>query len=983
MSKRKKRETKSPPPAVQKTVPRATYSLWSAEPAALRVLWAELRAEKRWLICITIAAAVLRFWNLTQAALWMDEIIILQEAYTGKFKTVSYAAHSAHLGPQGWFLHIFGQNELGVRFWPALLGTLAIPAIFAWMLWTAGKVAGRITAILACVNCFLIYYAQDGNYYGGMTFYTAIMLCGFAIFFRGAPYAGILMTVIAGFLNYKNHPIAIVPFVVTLGMMGLASLTSSKLRNEIYSKRMDNWKGRPAIPLLCMAVVVGGFFVAGAWASVTKSFFLLAEPGEGTLKNVEFGWRLFGEHLADFLVNFYRPVEDIMMENKVERMTGGALGIVAGCGIWLAVALGIIEKKPRQLCLALLVVGAIGASYYVLFSIQLKRNFYVRYFTYLVPMLLAMIAYALCIFQEKVAALTGLRRVGYYCCACLAIGNMSFTGRYLIADKRNEKTAIPILREKYQPGDKFILMTAQDRIAANYYFEKAGLPTESPTYTILQPPDNPMTFAGPLKYVINGIQNTYFVSEWRFTRMKLVWRFFQKYAEHVSGGVSKLGYENDVSICYIRGDEIIVYPGLAAIFKEGMSGRFIIPDTFYGWKVYGRSPLNPGGELIKEIDSQDSLSAAGVTNMEAQKWIPQLRAGVPYYEFDCANWPENQTLSGTFGDIRNERDGSYDFLMYQPEGPSRFLQVNLQTRDESDPVLSKNEADKNPIPPGMLLGIAVDGIHRGFWKVPSEKTPSDFAVAPRISLTPGNHRVTISGLQPREQYTPYFPWVFNSAMWLRSFAGSTERSLEEKGDLVISPGWPSLLQTGNPGEAPSREWTISEGYETIVDPNLKCVAGDSPIRISFPPKSQETYTLLTPVMPVTPGTLAVYTMYLKLEGLDDNEVTPIHLFISKDGEQIPNILHANGSNLRGTTLGVKGWVRRQITVPVPENAKFMMGGVRVYPVPNGNTTGGKLWIGSVFSPGAGDLKLKDPILPDNYFGVSESTPLPADDAATQ
>ncbi|MCC7390800.1 hypothetical protein IT571_00390, partial [Candidatus Sumerlaeota bacterium] len=114
MSRTKRNTRKAARSATAAANHRDHYSLWDAESSSLRQLFAELKADKLWLLGLLVAAAIPRFWNLTQAALWMDEIIILQEAFTGKFKTVSYAAHAAHLIPQGWFLHLFGQNELGV-----------------------------------------------------------------------------------------------------------------------------------------------------------------------------------------------------------------------------------------------------------------------------------------------------------------------------------------------------------------------------------------------------------------------------------------------------------------------------------------------------------------------------------------------------------------------------------------------------------------------------------------------------------------------------------------------------------------------------------------------------------------------------------------------------------------------------------------------------------------------------------------------------
>ncbi|HNM45419.1 MAG TPA: hypothetical protein PKH51_00215 [Candidatus Sumerlaeota bacterium] len=915
----------------------------------------------------------------------MDEIIILQEAFTGKFKTVSYAAHAAHLVPQGWFLHLFGQNELGVRFWPALLGTLAVPAIFAWMTWTAGKFAGRITAILACLNCFLIYYSQDGNYYGGMTFYTAIMLCGFAMFFRGAPYAGLFVTIVFGIINYKNHPIAALPFAAMIAVMGIASIADPRLRKMIYSAQMDEWKGRPAIPILCVGGIVGFFFVAGAWDNLKKSIMLLAEPGEGTLKNVEAGWTLFFNHIDAFGVNFYRqePFHDLFntaIAQSHENAIAFVILVIAIVGAFLFTWSHLRASKGFP-WIILLIILTFAGSYYLLFSIQLKRNFYIRYFTYLVPLYLACLALFLEFLGRMLTNRIGRMGGVGIATAIIALPSGYFSFRYLLADKRNEKEGIKILKKEAKPDDKFILLTRQDRIAANYYFQKEGLPTQSPIYTILQQPDSPGAMTNSFPYVINGMRDTWIVSGWRFPGEYGLYAFVNGALEKRFSGTSKLGEDADLWLRFVRGDERIIYENASVIFANNPKGRVLVTDITIGCEWSVRTPEFPEGvnfshPLIIDLPVKPSPPPPSSTIM---KWIPKLKDDVLAAPI---NWPEHSSVSGRSTNITTQRDGSFDYLIYQPENQKRHLAVSLHPRDENDPILAKNDKVAPPIPSGMLLGVAVDGIHKGFYRIPSGKPDNEIIINPDLELSPGNHRITITGTQPRAYYSPYFSWGLEMVRWISSNA-TPDSSLEEKGEIILSPGWPALLNVGTPGERPSREWTFNGDYETIVDPELKCVAGDSPIRVSFPPRTTGIYTLLTPVMPVEPGTLAVYTMYLKLEGLDDHEVTPLHLFISKDGKQIPNVLHANGANLRGTTLGAKGWVRRQITVPVPRDAKFMMGGVRVYPVPNGNTTGGKLWIGSVFSPGAGDLKLKDPILPDNYFGVSESTPLPVADGTTR
>jgi hypothetical protein len=983
----------------------APFTFWRHEGTVLRALWNEAWDCRRWIIALFIVGAVLRFTNLTQPSLWMDEIVILEEAYSGKYKTVSYRAHAAHLAPVGFFLRTFGQNEFGLRFWGATLATLAVPLLFVWALWMVGRRPALHAAWLACVSCYLVYYAQDGNYYGGMTFYTALMLLGYGLLFRGAPHAGLALTVIAGYVGYRNHPIGAIPAGVMVGGMLLGTVLFAETRRLVYTPRVSEWAGRPVVAILGLLFLVFLPYGKGLLGSVAEQFTRMIEPGEGTLKNVKFGADLFIEHLTSFGVNFYR-------NGALDRW----LAIVPGLlFLWGLVMLCVDYRREKRLSLLALAGLAIVlplVSYFVLFSIQLSRNFYVRYFTYLVPVFLGVVGYGIARLQDllmskdPVAVLQSqpavIRALAMIPVICLLI----YTGRYLLDNKRNYKDGIEFLESQYREGDRFILLTRQDRIEANYYFKKAGLPTQSPVYTVLSPPGHANLMGAAFPHVMNGVgvegegiagPRFWIVSAWRFVEAPSLYEYVWKYAEYSKIGRSRMGDENDL---WIRGRsprKNLVYPSTSARFvypatqppgAPGGAGngsgttRVVVEVGYTGtgrWRTSssvefsGASPT-----VLLESEGYQSRSATYKT----PKGVPFVFKAIPilpdalHYTFEQAiNWPEHQNLflrdlNGT-AYLRNERDGAYDYLVYQSEAETRHLVIQVVRRDEQDLLLQKNE---KAIPPGMLVGVAVDGVHRGFWRVESG-APEVVKIPVELNLSPGNHRITVSGLQPRAVYTPYFPWGFVGIDWVKGPATEPKPSLEEQEAIRLAPGWDHVLEAGTPGERIRRDWTVQGPYETIVDSEWKCVAGDNAIRVTFPAKAKDVYTLLTPAMPVKPGMLATYSFHMKLEGLDDNEITPVHLFIGKDGKPIPGVMHANGPNHRGTTLGKKGWIRRQITVPVPDGAIYMLGGVRAYPVPDGNTTGGTLWLGSFFSPGAGALKLSDPILPDNYFGVSESTPV--------
>ncbi|MDD4483202.1 MAG: glycosyltransferase family 39 protein [Methanoregula sp.] len=130
------------------------------------------------LIVLTIAGLFLRFYNLGYNSLWLDE------AATYNFSVNSFAdiwgiTAGGEFNPPlfHWAEHImlmFGNNEVILRFVPALLGVLSIPVFYL----VGKEFLDRNTGILAAAACavspFLIYYSQEARAYSMMLFFVAL-----------------------------------------------------------------------------------------------------------------------------------------------------------------------------------------------------------------------------------------------------------------------------------------------------------------------------------------------------------------------------------------------------------------------------------------------------------------------------------------------------------------------------------------------------------------------------------------------------------------------------------------------------------------------------------------------------------------------------------------------------------------------------------------------------------------------------------------
>lgn len=679
--------------------------------------------------------------------------------------------------------------------------------------------------------------------------------------------------------------------------------------------------------------------------------------GGSTLTNVDFGWPLFAYHLASFGVNFFE-------QTSFHRTLLWIPFLYFLAGIPLAVQLWMMSRQPVHLAMAGLGLMLPLASYIILFSIQLDRNFNLRYFIFLVPMFLMMIAFAVSVVgewkQQNGGGISPWKNgvfLGLLAPPLVLAGVYSMN--YLLVDKSNFRGGVAFLEENFN-GEPIIAASRNDTVQARFYLGQHDLPSISPRFQFLNTPLHANIFAGSLPFMLHGVEAAWIPSAWRFLEADDFYRQLEAYDTPFRGR-SKLGPHHSLHLHrWDFGDRVV---GTHA------AARFNVPDSgadvavlFMGpghWNLAGF----PESELILEGRDYERLLVPA--NGEELRAVPVLPDTVSLRFDQALNQPEHTRYTSVVRDgtslLRSEREGSYDFLVYQPEGQPRQLVVNMAPRDENDPVLDRNNS---AVPSGLFLAVAVNGTHRGYWAVPDGddglvRLPLD------LELDTGNNRVTISGVLPRLAYTPHFPWLFGGVEWNLDHEEAIP-SLESEGRIRLGQGWDSPLPEANPGPRLPSGWQVS-GTSAIVDGDIRGPGGDAAIRVAFPAESSGAVTVVAPRFPVEEGTLVNYWFFMRLSGVDHADFTPFVRFVAADGSgmgQAP----VNGSNMRGNSFG-NGWMRRQVDLPVPQGARYMVPVFQWYPVDE-ETEGGYFWIASLGSPGIA-AGMGDPQLPASYFGPME------------
>jgi uncharacterized membrane protein len=120
-----------------------------------------VREERLWLV-LACFLGLIRFWNLGQWSLWIDEAYTLADSYhgVGNYNWPAYALVR-------WTVEALGDqpSAFSLRFLPALAGWLAIPAAW-WALrpWIGGRRAALV-ALLVALSPWQVYWSQTARFY--------------------------------------------------------------------------------------------------------------------------------------------------------------------------------------------------------------------------------------------------------------------------------------------------------------------------------------------------------------------------------------------------------------------------------------------------------------------------------------------------------------------------------------------------------------------------------------------------------------------------------------------------------------------------------------------------------------------------------------------------------------------------------------------------------------------------------------------------
>ena len=139
---------------------------------------------------VLVAAAVLRFHNLSETSLWLDEAIAANNSRGTFWEVALYTRHrnsSPVLYPYLlWAVQLVESSPFSVRFVPALASTLTV-GVFLFVLPNVGvgRTASLIAGLLAGLSPAAIEEARGVREYGVDALVALLLIVGVLIYLRG------------------------------------------------------------------------------------------------------------------------------------------------------------------------------------------------------------------------------------------------------------------------------------------------------------------------------------------------------------------------------------------------------------------------------------------------------------------------------------------------------------------------------------------------------------------------------------------------------------------------------------------------------------------------------------------------------------------------------------------------------------------------------------------------------------------------------
>ena len=392
------------------------------------------------LLLLTVTGFILRLYHLGDVSIWLDESITQLYSSTSFFDIWHICFYSDQNPPlYYWIEHVilqFGDSEVVLRIFSAIIGTLTIPLIFY-----AGKEfynedIGIISAALLTFSTFHILYSQEARSYSLLVFFLTIALIWYLKSVQTNDVKAWFIFGIFSALAIWTHYFAIIP-IGTLFLYAL--IYQMKTSGKITSIK----------PILLAGFVV---LILSSPLFIMMLNSLISKVESAVTMN----WGIQGFSLI------IRIFSDNLGPGKAKALLLGTFMIIGLISLFWV-------KREKFLFLIFMILIPLPVLYYASFWIPVVS----RYSIFLLPFLLISISFFFLLFQKYVKKplfiITVVIIIGVICIPSLSA--------YYSADSKNGenwKDASLNIKNLEEPGSVIVIMPEYCSTPFNYYYNNTS-----------------------------------------------------------------------------------------------------------------------------------------------------------------------------------------------------------------------------------------------------------------------------------------------------------------------------------------------------------------------------------------------------------------------------------------------------------------------------------------------------------------------------
>ncbi len=882
------------------------------QPVSHRQIWPELFAGvSPYLWLIVALAAVLRLPHLWRLGLWLDEVYVFQDAS----KPVAAILNTPH------FVHFLvikpllaiSTNKFFLRLPSLVFGLAAIPIGFAAARLLVNKQVGYFFTFLLAASTFLINYSIDANYYSHMVFWVlmALLVVGIARV-TSNPYYFLALPPIAA-ITFFVHPFSALFFAsLALYVLGELVLNANYFqgRRGIDGLALSVWIRIAALAVVCVVMLLAIFAVGGGslWArlhsEINKLLSMLALGKSPS--NIHFSYAYFQTTFLQFGNAFYG--EDILGKaGHFWELLGGYL--LFALYVW-----GGIRSWRMGRFYPFLLVFPFLFSFGLIFNLDAKRFFHIRYFSYLVPLYLLAIAIAL---DHIVTMLAGemmhrKQRLIAFVLALIFLFSITQYAYLFFTNGRNWDAVMPAAKTLAQADTPLVYMNWAEKTLLDYYTREYGMESQPSRPLHFSMRRTPLARAELMDWCYRTPELLFF-SSWRDIQSQEAVAWAESHMQRAASGRSLFAPSNDVTLyAWSMGGHYVLPPRILHLTPEKETPLIFEQDGRYAFAVYFEDAVATGSVSLAINKQAISLRNIGKT----ARGEMLLHAG--RHTLSCSS-PTNRAIGidviPLFDNGRISISPVSAFTFYPSDyvctssadgSPALILKRNTFATyafgvENSGTYRLQIEA-RNDKPGPVMLDVRMDGKAAGILSWDKNDNSYESKSLP-VQIDAGNHELSLAFVNEGDVSTSLKPdedrdAIINGIVLSPDTSTADERMVAVKGETILP-----LIQGAE----------LSRQFRLISEEQLETKSAGDSLCLAVPASSKGCY-IVGPMQSIKPGAPVYWSIELKAKNLQNHSANSSLLYCDGSGHPLSSPMPVNAEGITGTT----DWARFVCYRPAPK-----------------------------------------------------------------